>query len=374
MLDRNLRTKVLKSDLGPWLRQAYATHRDRALQRSLAGRLRSQVVIDAVGRATTGRPASRPERTALRAQAVGGASITEIAAQFRRSPDGTAHTQREAAQALRSSLEQRWAYGEQIGSPLVFLHTMKVGGTSLGQLAANAVGPGGAVLDLFLDELVTTPAVRLAAADFVAGHLPYSALTLLPKGSQSMTVLRDPIERSLSHYRHLLRVDRLTSALDGELTLERFAFSDEFAIVAGNYQARHLAHEIDLDGAWVRYSPPQRHQLLGGRPGEPYPLQSLFDMEAVGMSSNELYALARDNLDQVDHVGTTERLDDLGAYLADRFNAQAAAVPRLNVSPPMARDELSDRIWKRLDERTQIDRALYDEAVRRSQTLTAAAR
>lgn len=35
------------------------------------------------------------------------------------------------------------------------------------------------------------------------------------------------------------------------LTLDAFASSDDFHSAASNYQARQLAHRIDVSGAWI---------------------------------------------------------------------------------------------------------------------------
>ncbi len=367
---RKLRKLLMSSAFGPAIGSRYAKHRRNALQRALSSRYRSDVVVDAVSHATIGHAASRPLRETIRDRAANGESVDDVVDDLLRTPTGVEQTFARSSRAMRAQLDERWAIDGALPGPLVFLHVMKVGGTSLRHMLAECIPANATVADVFVDDLVVAPRLRLATARLIVGHLPYEAVGLLTAGCTTLTIMRDPVERSLSHYRHLLRVGRLMDALDGELSLERFAFSDEFANLAGNYQARYLAHEIDLAGAWINYSPIERYEAHGGTADEPYPLQSLFDMTPLKLRGDDLYRRAHDRLERIDEVGTTERLEEVGLRVAARLGSVIDQMPWLNRSPAWSRDGISDRIWRRLDSLTQVDRALYDEATARSRELS----
>jgi hypothetical protein len=138
---------------------------------------------------------------------------------------------------------------------------------------------------------------------------------------------------------------------------------------AGNYMARQLGHHVDFAGAWSEWSPVDRLVALGGSAAHDKPLQAWFDASPLGVSDEEHLARALHNLDAIDVVGTTERLADVVAAVTPAFGFATAPVERFNVASNAAHD-LSDRVRRRLDEITQIDRALYDRARERTRELT----
>jgi hypothetical protein len=237
---------------------------------------------------------------------------------------------------------------------------MKVGGTSLCDLFARWFGNERARVHLFADDIALTPAPVLANLRLIAGHIPFAALALVPPPFTTMTVLRDPFSRTLSHYSHLRSVDPVYR----DLTLERFVFDEGFAF-SGNYQARQLAYDIDMANAWRSFSPAQRFAARGGDP-TPYPLSALFDSGPVEQSDDELFRNAAANLARIDMVGTTEHLDDIARVVAELFGLRPEPVDRLNVSPPVDRRDIDTRIRRQIEARTAVDRQLYELAQARS--------
>jgi hypothetical protein len=243
---------------------------------------------------------------------------------------------------------------------MVFLHFMKVGGTSLNELFARWFGADRARVQLFADDIALTPAPVLANLRLIAGHIPFRALPLIPQPFSTLAVLRDPFSRTLSHYSHLKSVEPLYR----DLTLERFVFDEGFAF-SGNYQARHLAHDIDLADAWRRYSPVNRFAARGGGPA-PYPLAALFDSGPVELSDEELFVAAATNLAQIDLVGVTDHLDEIARAVARTFGFTAEPVGHLNTSPPVDRRDIDTRVRRKIEQRTAVDRELYDLAIQRT--------
>ena len=106
-----------------------------------------------------------------------------------------------------------------------FVHMQKTGGTSLytmlrQHLGAQAVYPrpdDGPAVSRVIDNVLLRE--RLGESDeirVVTGHFPLSTVELLPGRWRTFTVLREPVERTLSFLRHQQKVDpaRATQSLE----------------------------------------------------------------------------------------------------------------------------------------------------------------
>jgi Galactose-3-O-sulfotransferase len=81
--------------------------------------------------------------------------------------------------------------------------------------------------------------------DVLAGHLPFAIRDALPKGARVVTFLRDPVERTLSQYYGLLKVNR-RDQLPGDGSLE--AVLAEGNIIYDNLQTRMLSGDPEPVG------------------------------------------------------------------------------------------------------------------------------
>lgn len=343
-----------------WLRDLVWPPTDQALARPRD----AAVVVATVFRTVTGRRPTPGERAELVRRVRSGWDFEALVEHLEATPEGLHHASERAPRLARQFLEQEiLAEGgpaAAAAAPVLHLHIMKTAGTSMSELLKQWAGPGRSRVAIPLDDLAVLPPPLLARLRAVSGHIPYEAVTILPGPFQTVTVLREPVGRTLSHYRELRR--RQKAARD--LSLDEFLHSDVYDAPSGNYQARSLAHTIDLAGAWVSYSPLQSYLAAGGDPGQPYPLQSLFDSTPILMSDEELLKRASRNLASIDLVGVTEDLDSLAARVASLFGVQQVTVPILNASEPSDRADLPARTRRLIEQRTEVDRELYEQAVR----------
>jgi hypothetical protein len=105
---------------------------------------------------------------------------------------------------------------ESPGHPLVFVHIPKAAGTTFGRILRHHYGAHFERIDQFRrDELQRTaargerPSLELAGVQAVTGHVAFGLLERLFPDGLFMTILRDPVERTLSQYEYMLhRVGR----------------------------------------------------------------------------------------------------------------------------------------------------------------------
>ena len=253
------------------------------------------------------------------------------------------------------------------GEPLIyFCHLMKTGGTALVDAAVANAGGRMCLTGLFLDHVVMVPSVVWRHAALVSGHFGLEARLLLPPDVLTVTVVRDPLERTLSHYSHVRRDPSLVAASEG-LSLEEFISDPCWAPYASNYQSRSLVQRVDLPGAWSEYSPLARlDQVSVPSPTRvTLPLQLLFEGSPLPVALEDLEASALAALDTVDLVGVADELDELWGRMAAVWgmdNAVAAVTPA-NVTPGrIDPSQVPSSVRRAIEDANGADQALYERA------------
>jgi hypothetical protein len=132
---------------------------------------------------------------------------------------------------------------------LIFLHIPKTAGMSLGtvlrwnyrqdeKISLNTLNRP------LLDELERLPIEKRSRLRFLSGHMPYGAHRHLPLHCEYITALRDPVDRVLSVYKHIIRSPRhpLYDRVSGRrLSLEEYVKSGIDRGQTENAQTRQLS-------------------------------------------------------------------------------------------------------------------------------------
>jgi len=220
--------------------------------------------------------------------------------------------------------------------PIFFIHVMKTGGTTLqrmlrGSFADDAIYPNATDDDnryfahIFLDSLRAIPEERRRRTQLYVGHFPFLATEVLDLPLRTFTLLRDPVDRVISHVKqnvgkHGWRNWSKTLANVENPSLEA-VYEDELL-----KPMLFLNHQVRMFSMTAADNP-----------------KTFLDITEVDESRLEL---ACRNLEKVDCLGVLEQFDEFVAELTRQFGLPAAPKRRLNVTPDKrpASQELRERI------------------------------
>jgi hypothetical protein len=223
---------------------------------------------------------------------------------------------------------------------IVLVHVPKTAGTTLAQLLRYHYRGGGfkGAGNAFTRPDETEERLRkIAEAPEIhatAGHVTFGlAAELLPRDARFVTILRDPVERTLSHY-HFLRQSKQGGGLvppwlprhEEELRLER-CFEPR-SYIPEDVQTRMLCGLVS--------------------PYDELPADAL--------------DLAKRNLrERFAYVGTTERFDELLALLNLGLGWPTTAYEPARPNPSR-RDDDSEELRRLAEEHNRLDRELHEYA------------
>lgn len=254
------------------------------------------------------------------------------------------------ADAPRAS-PQPSIYGGTLGpaGTLYFLHIPKTAGTSYRTYLEDHFDADAICPHLVVEDLLPRPPSELERYRLISGHHGWFLPGLLRAEPMIVTVLRDPVARSLSHFYHQRNTkgDWLHEIVR-DWTFEQYVTSPIGMSELANFQVRHLALDRLQEDYWD-------HSELRDR-----------DHEAlmVKYSDPRLLDRAMERTERFAVVGIQERFDETLRLTAHTLGwPPRSAPPRLNPRRT-ERDEgdLTDRALEQLHRITAMDRALYERA------------
>ena len=213
------------------------------------------------------------------------------------------------------------------------MHIMKTAGTTFTVQLVKHLGPDevyppegpAKVFDYWaFDRLLELPPTEIDRIRVLHGHYPLFVGELIGV-DRTFTILREPIDRLVSHLRQALRYDR-----DGRWSSIEELYDSDLGRHLIDYQVRQFSRTVDDD-----------------------PLE-LDDRHLT---------TALDRLDTVDLVGFTDRFDGFVAAVHNRYGWDCRTPERLQVAPDEACIDPAFR--RRLVRENELDVAFYAEALAR---------
>jgi hypothetical protein len=228
------------------------------------------------------------------------------------------------------------AAGQTDAAPVFFVHLQKTAGTALWRRLHEQFapvdlypGPGDGELPtsvLSVEHLVERWKARGDEIRVVTGHFPLCTIELLGSTFTTITLLRDPVERTLSALRDL---HQRSPELLG-VPLERIYADPLRAPLLRNHMVRMLGMSTA--------------EMTNGA-------LSPFDVTPAHLER------AQERLAGVDVVGVQERFDEFCATLTRRYGWDLGPPIFMNRTEPLPSPE---RLRERIAEDSALDVALYD--------------
>lgn len=241
-----------------------------------------------------------------------------------------------------------------------FLHVQKTGGTSLTRQLQRQFGEGAVYPDesdqnerrdavISVRQLKERLRARGDEIRVVTGHFPLCTVEALGGGFRTFTILREPVERTLSYLRHRRRDD----PEDRDKDLEEI-YDDPYRFdgLVHNHMTKMFSLTSEEAIAWMRWV-----SEAFTRPAEETTAWVLTKIDFTP----ERLERAKQGLATVDVVGFQERFDDFCADLGDRFGWDLGTPPHENRSEP---SEVSESFRARIAEDNAMDIELYEHARR----------
>lgn len=182
---------------------------------------------------------------------------------------------------------------ERAGTRAIFLHIPKTAGRTMLSILEREY-EGLPTLRLYSDEeiaaFMSMEARQRRCFQLVSGHMAFGVGAMLPGPSTYITLLRDPVERIVSHYHYVCSrptSDNHAEALRGILTLDDYVRSSAFAHLVNNGQTRLLGTDFNDTGTAAGEETLDRAKKVLERDDVIFGLQERFD-ESVLVMMNAL--------------------------------------------------------------------------------------
>ena len=253
----------------------------------------------------------------------------------------------------------------QFSSAYYYLHINKTGGSSLNSVfrsifPESCVCPAGLAADL-----ISIPPKKLPVYKYYSGHFGLSLPLMLPLIKRLrlriFTILRDPVDRSLSQLNAFFRAKQGTYCSEfvhsvrcdvGECLKNK-----RIVDALSNYQSKSLAVPVSLNQLFSVNND-------GGN------FQELLARSSTNFTQDDLFMRAIRSARSFCFVGLTEKMDESCERLSSSLGiSQIDSVPKVNVSNvnpltgfrnSLRRSDVSSSVIRKLEDINRVDIKLYE--------------
>jgi hypothetical protein len=233
--------------------------------------------------------------------------------------------------------------------PILFLHIPKTAGTSLRLFMVNRFPAGASILNVHMLEHRRKDPNQF---QFVCGHVTYAFRDRFTTPPVLMTCLREPLERTISHFFFL-------RAPQQDVELERYARTIGEKAAAKRRRTLDLTRRYELSD-FVKHEPELAQELLGNM--QTRFLLGLPDSKTLTPDRHDEHlALAKERLESCDLALLTERADESLEMTCRYFGWEVQGkLPHdnANLKRPVA-EEVEPVTLDALRQLTRLDSELY---------------
>jgi hypothetical protein len=241
---------------------------------------------------------------------------------------------------------------------IYFLHIPKTAGSSVREMLR--MNYHGKVCPCWnYDDLASSSEACIEKYDVIAGHFGISLLNLFDRHPLTLTFLRHPISRTLSHFMHVKRESNHPyHKYVIDMDLSDFLTDPITLPLVYNFQSRYMSfRQTGFDCL-------SRFPSACSKPGH---LSVTWELMSYGMSDMDIMDLSLRSLDKISFVGFVEDFDDSMARLIRLLGIKNYDIPKMNVSTNIADlANVTSTVRDRILELNQIDMNLYDVAKSRT--------
>lgn len=199
--------------------------------------------------------------------------------------------------------------------------------------------------------------------EFYSGHFYRPLKDFLGFDLDVVTVLRDPIDRTISHFEHVLRArdHYFYDHVNRHKSLLEFVLDPITRPLVENFQTKCLVDSFD----------PVKLAATLSADVHPHALEQLIETRPFGTLPIDAAKAARSYLESALCIGVTENLDDFIRIVARHLNlATPDGLHRLNVKPSdsLSAAKLTTEERDAIEKATAIDRLIHDFAYNAGQS------
>jgi hypothetical protein len=269
--------------------------------------------------------------------------------------------------------------------PFFFVHVMKTGGgTFRAHVNANFRAEERYpeiqhdeddiyMAKLSVSRLLSLPRERQEAIRIYTGHFPLAAATMLQRDLTTLTILRDPVDRTISHLQQQQRLyapevtARVLARLRDEsedaerrarLSEEERKNVDLIATAASNHQPGEPPRSLEE----IYEDPNVNPKLIGNHQVRMFAFTPEDHMEnfaeVIDIDDRRL-TLAQEQLASVDLIGLQDHYEEFLAELKHRYKWKIASIDKVNASP---RADVSAAFRRRIAADNAADVAFFEYA------------
>ena len=234
---------------------------------------------------------------------------------------------------------------------LYFLHIPKTAGLTMIYILNGFFDYSSILIEHSWDQLLPKIPKNFSKYRFVRGHFGYGFYRQFPKKPICITMLRDPIEQSISSLEMLLRLPKLRSnhTISEKLSFEQIIESK----TPRNLQTRYIAVDVDVIES-IKSTKLKNFSKFN--------FHHLKEYVKPSVSEPKLVEIAKKHLSEFAFVGLTEKFDESLLLLCYTFDwIPIHNRKKFNVAKKRRiQKDLSKQAINLIKEKTNLDKEVYD--------------